>query len=166
MLQQAALYVKPGGRIVYVTCSLLQEENEARVAHFLGSRDDFVLRPPQDCPERFLADQQKFQRRPHVQRGTDQQPQVRQGVAVQEVGFVEDQQQGAFGPRGPFQDLFVNAFFAAARRLPQLRDDQLQQARRGQVGEVAVEGLAVLRQQAVQEAFQEGGFTDSAGTGD
>ncbi|MGD0633680.1 MAG: RsmB/NOP family class I SAM-dependent RNA methyltransferase [Beijerinckiaceae bacterium] len=48
VLQQAALYVKPGGRIVYVTCSLLQEENEARVAHFLGSRDDFVLRPPQE----------------------------------------------------------------------------------------------------------------------
>jgi 16S rRNA (cytosine967-C5)-methyltransferase len=48
VLQQAALYVKPGGRIVYVTCSLLQEENEARVAHFLSVRDDFVLRPPQE----------------------------------------------------------------------------------------------------------------------
>ena len=125
-----------------------------------------VLRPPQDRPERFLADQEQFQRRPHVQGGTDQQPQVGQGVAVQQMGFVEDQQQGALGPRGPFQDLFVNAFFAAAWRLAQLRDDQLQQARRGQVGEVAVEGLAVLRQQAVEEAFQEGGFADAAGAGD
>jgi 16S rRNA (cytosine967-C5)-methyltransferase len=51
VLQQASLYVKPGGRIVYVTCSLLQEENEARVAHFLASRDDFALRPAREVAE-------------------------------------------------------------------------------------------------------------------
>ena len=102
---------------------------------------------------------QKLQWRPHVQRGTDQQPQVGQGIAVQQVGLVEDQQQGALGPRGAFQDLFVKAFFAAPRRLAQLRDDQLQQAGRRQVGEVAVLGLTVLRQLAVEEAFQRRGFT-------
>ena len=31
---------------------------------------------------------------------------------------------------------------------------------------MAVEGLAVLRQQAVEEAFQERGFTHAAGAGD
>ena len=31
---------------------------------------------------------------------------------------------------------------------------------------MAVEGLAALRQQAVEEAFQEGGFADPAGAGD
>ena len=151
---------------VDVAASLLAGQWSQLVADRDAIEQVGVLRPPQNGAERFLADQQKFQRRPHVQRGTDQQPQVGQGVAVQQVGFVEDQQQGALGPRGPFQDLFVNAFFAAARRLPQLGDDQLQQARRRQVGEVAVEGLAVLRQQAVQEAFQERGFTHAAGAGD
>jgi 16S rRNA (cytosine967-C5)-methyltransferase len=51
VLAQAALYVKPGGRIVYVTCSLLQEENEARVAQFLASRADFALRPAQEVAD-------------------------------------------------------------------------------------------------------------------
>jgi 16S rRNA (cytosine967-C5)-methyltransferase len=34
--------VKPGGRLVYVTCSVLMEENEDRLAAFLGGRSDFA----------------------------------------------------------------------------------------------------------------------------
>ncbi|MFP5296688.1 MAG: RsmB/NOP family class I SAM-dependent RNA methyltransferase, partial [Alphaproteobacteria bacterium] len=34
ILQQAALLVKPGGRLVYVTCSMLSRENEASTAAF------------------------------------------------------------------------------------------------------------------------------------
>ena len=110
---------------VNVAASLLAGQWSQLVADRDAIKQVGMLRPPQNGAERFLADEQKFQRRPHVQRGTDQQPQVGQGVAVQEVGFVEDQQQGTLGPRGPFQDLFVNAFFAASRRFPQLGDDQL-----------------------------------------
>ena len=69
------------------------------------------------------------------------------------MGFVEDQQQAALGPGGPFEDLLVNPLFATAGRLAQLRDDELQQASRGQVAEMAVEGLAVLWQQGVEESF-------------
>ena len=44
--QQAALalaapLVKPGGRLVYVTCSVLPEENEDAVAAFLASHGAF-----------------------------------------------------------------------------------------------------------------------------
>ena len=46
VLAQAALYVKPGGRLVYVTCSLLREENEARVERFLATHDGFSIQPP------------------------------------------------------------------------------------------------------------------------
>ncbi|MBN9082986.1 MAG: MFS transporter [Rhizobiales bacterium 62-17] len=42
VLQQAARYVKAGGRLVYVTCSVLREENEARVANFLENSDGFL----------------------------------------------------------------------------------------------------------------------------
>ncbi len=44
VLAQAARYVKPGGRIVYVTCSVLAEENEAAVARFLARHDPFAAR--------------------------------------------------------------------------------------------------------------------------
>ncbi len=37
VLAAAGPYVKPGGRLIYVTCSLFAEENEDRVASFLAS---------------------------------------------------------------------------------------------------------------------------------
>jgi 16S rRNA (cytosine967-C5)-methyltransferase len=41
ILQSAAKLVKPGGRLVYATCSLLREENEAIVEAFLASNSEF-----------------------------------------------------------------------------------------------------------------------------
>jgi 16S rRNA (cytosine967-C5)-methyltransferase len=43
LLARAAVYVKPGGRIVYVTCSVLREENEDRVSAFLATHPQFAL---------------------------------------------------------------------------------------------------------------------------
>jgi 16S rRNA (cytosine967-C5)-methyltransferase len=48
ILSGAARLVKPGGRLVYATCSLLDEENEAIVAQFMSSHQDFVLVPMKD----------------------------------------------------------------------------------------------------------------------
>jgi 16S rRNA (cytosine967-C5)-methyltransferase len=41
--------VKPGGRLVYATCSLLPEENEAIVAAFLAANEGFVLLSAEDA---------------------------------------------------------------------------------------------------------------------
>ena len=41
VLALAARHVKPGGRLVYVTCSVLPQENDAQVAAFLTNRADF-----------------------------------------------------------------------------------------------------------------------------
>jgi 16S rRNA (cytosine967-C5)-methyltransferase len=41
-LENAARFVRPGGRLIYVTCSLLKAENEDRVAAFLESHADFL----------------------------------------------------------------------------------------------------------------------------
>lgn len=45
VLEDASTFVKAGGRMVYVTCSLLTEENEDRVAGFLERHPEFVVKP-------------------------------------------------------------------------------------------------------------------------
>ncbi len=42
VLREAAGYVRPGGRLVYVTCSVFAEENEDRLAAFRASHKDFA----------------------------------------------------------------------------------------------------------------------------
>jgi 16S rRNA (cytosine967-C5)-methyltransferase len=45
ILAAAARLVRPGGRLVYATCSLLAAENEAIVDAFLEARPDFASQP-------------------------------------------------------------------------------------------------------------------------
>ncbi len=42
VLAEASRFVKPGGRLVYITCSVLREENEDRVAQLLSRRHDLL----------------------------------------------------------------------------------------------------------------------------
>jgi 16S rRNA (cytosine967-C5)-methyltransferase len=48
ILKGASRLVKPGGRLVYATCSILPEENEAIVAGFLAAHPDFRQVSAQD----------------------------------------------------------------------------------------------------------------------
>ena len=52
VLDSAAPFVKPGGRLVYVTCSLLREENEDRIVAFLARQSDFEAIPAQELVAR------------------------------------------------------------------------------------------------------------------
>jgi 16S rRNA (cytosine967-C5)-methyltransferase len=45
ILDSAARLTKPGGRLIYVTCSLLREENEAQIESFIAGHEDFSLLP-------------------------------------------------------------------------------------------------------------------------
>lgn len=53
LLARAADWVKPGGRLVYATCSLEREEGEAQVERFLAEHADYRLVPaaPELLPE-------------------------------------------------------------------------------------------------------------------
>lgn len=55
VLDGAAAFVKPGGRLVYVTCSLFAEENEDRVAAFLARTPDFEAVPAAGVADAFLT---------------------------------------------------------------------------------------------------------------
>ena len=64
ILDQAARLVRSGGRLVYATCSLLTEENEAQVQSFLAAHPDFAVVPlarawdlpaAPPCPGPFLT---------------------------------------------------------------------------------------------------------------
>jgi 16S rRNA (cytosine967-C5)-methyltransferase len=51
ILNGAARLVKPGGRLVYATCSILDEENEGIVTQFLAANDAFTLVPMKEVLE-------------------------------------------------------------------------------------------------------------------
>jgi 16S rRNA (cytosine967-C5)-methyltransferase len=46
LLDAAAGIVKPGGLLVYSTCSLESEENDLQIDQFLASHPEFTLEPP------------------------------------------------------------------------------------------------------------------------
>jgi 16S rRNA (cytosine967-C5)-methyltransferase len=48
VLKQSARLVRPGGRIAYITCSMLPAENDARVEEFLKHNSHFALMDPRN----------------------------------------------------------------------------------------------------------------------
>ena len=55
MLERAARAVKPGGRLVFATCSSEPEENEDVVAAFLGGHPAFAVEDPREPPGPLAA---------------------------------------------------------------------------------------------------------------
>lgn len=58
VLAAAMTYVKPGGRLVYVTCSLFASENEDQMETFLQANPNFSAHAPQSLWETGIADRQ------------------------------------------------------------------------------------------------------------
>ncbi len=53
ILREYSVYVKPGGTLVYVTCSILREENEDQIQHFLDAHPEFQRSSLQKHFEKF-----------------------------------------------------------------------------------------------------------------
>jgi 16S rRNA (cytosine967-C5)-methyltransferase len=48
LLAEGARHVKPGGRLIYATCSLLPSENEDQIAAFLERHPEFTITPARE----------------------------------------------------------------------------------------------------------------------
>ena len=70
VLDAAAPYVKSGGRLIYVTCSLFAEENEDRVAAFLARAPGFAAEPAKGVVDDHLTGDGFLRLTPHMV-GTD-----------------------------------------------------------------------------------------------
>jgi 16S rRNA (cytosine967-C5)-methyltransferase len=55
VLEQGAQLVKAGGRLVYITCSVLPEENTAQVKSFLASHKNFKIIPYTEQWKNFIG---------------------------------------------------------------------------------------------------------------
>jgi len=55
-LDRAAALVKPGGRIAYITCSILAEENGDQIRAFQSRHPDFSTMPPRDIAAAALGE--------------------------------------------------------------------------------------------------------------
>ncbi len=62
ILISSSRLVKPGGRLLYATCSLLKEENEDQVASFLAANSDFFAADI-ELPETLSLNQQRIDHR-------------------------------------------------------------------------------------------------------
>ncbi|MBL0121330.1 MAG: RsmB/NOP family class I SAM-dependent RNA methyltransferase [Betaproteobacteria bacterium] len=74
ILKSASRLVKPGGRLVYATCSFLPDENEHIVTEFLTSHPDFKLVPASAVVARLklpIKDMGEYFRLSPQQHGTD-----------------------------------------------------------------------------------------------
>jgi 16S rRNA (cytosine967-C5)-methyltransferase len=56
LLEAVADRVRPGGLLVYATCSLEPEENAEQIDRFLEHHPEFAREPPDDFPSAFLTD--------------------------------------------------------------------------------------------------------------
>ncbi|PAP77359.1 16S rRNA (cytosine(967)-C(5))-methyltransferase RsmB [Rubrivirga marina] len=70
LLDAAARHVRPGGLLVYSTCSVEAEENDDRVAAFLSRRNEFRLESVEGLVPDALVDDVLYRALPHVH-GTD-----------------------------------------------------------------------------------------------
>ena len=64
LLARAADWLKPGGRIIYATCSLERAEGEEQVERFLAAHPDFALVPiePGETPDGIAPTEQGWLR--------------------------------------------------------------------------------------------------------
>ncbi|WP_412067617.1 16S rRNA (cytosine(967)-C(5))-methyltransferase RsmB [Rubrivirga sp. IMCC43871] len=70
LLDAASRHVRPGGLLVYSTCSVEPEENDDRVETFLAGHPDFTVEPVADFVPAPFVDGPVYRALPHVH-GTD-----------------------------------------------------------------------------------------------
>jgi 16S rRNA (cytosine967-C5)-methyltransferase len=69
ILESAAAYLKKGGYLIYSTCTITREENEAVIEDFTNRHPDFICnRPPDEINSVLIDDGGCFRSYPHRHR--------------------------------------------------------------------------------------------------
>lgn len=71
ILENAALYIKRGGSLIYSTCTITNEENEAVIQDFTNRHPDFICNCPPDAINPSLVDDRGYFRSYPHRHGTD-----------------------------------------------------------------------------------------------
>jgi len=68
MLSAAARLLKPGGQLIYSTCTIDLDENEGTIGRFLNQHPDFIKNQPDPdrIPVDFITDQNTIRTWPHL----------------------------------------------------------------------------------------------------
>ena len=99
VLDRAAALVKPGGRIAYITCSVLPPENGEQVRGFVARHPEFAVVPPEQTAAVLWDKAEAFRRsRAAIARRLADDPAPDRDGRVFRVGSEEGLSPGAKAP--------------------------------------------------------------------
>jgi hypothetical protein len=117
--------------------------------------------------ERVLSREDDLERGRVIEGGRDQQPEIGEAIRVDEMGFVEQEQEGLLTESGSFEDAEEEALFASGRSLlTEGGEKDLEKRGALEIGEVDVDREELGGIELPGEEPQERGFAQACGRGD
>jgi hypothetical protein len=117
--------------------------------------------------EGVLAGEEDLDRGPVFEDRGDEEPQVSETVRGDEVGVVDEEDEGLLGVLGPIEDLEEQALLASGRGIfAEGGEHELEQGGCPEVGDVDIDREELGWAEATLEEPEDGGFSEACGPGE